>query len=79
MGAGMTTFTMINGMLSSVLLRAPIAYMFGIVLNMGLPGIGLAAPIASVGGLMIAFVFYRTGRWKEKRLVGGPIILDELI
>ena len=77
MGSGMTTFTMINGMLSSVLLRIPFAYLMGIVLDFGLPGIGMAAPAATVGGLIIAFIFYKTGTWKKKRLVGEPILLED--
>jgi len=69
MGAGLTTFTMINGLLSSVLLRVPIAYLFGIVLDWGLMGIGLAAPVASVGAGLVAFAYYKTGQWEKKRLV----------
>jgi putative MATE family efflux protein len=79
MGAGMTTFTMINGMLSSVLLRIPFAYFFGIILEIGLAGIGLAAPAATVGSLAISFLFYKTGKWKEKRLVENPVIFDDLM
>ena len=78
MGAGMTTFTMINGMMSSVLLRIPVAYLFGIVMGMGLPGIGLAAPAATIGALIIAFCYYKTGKWKQKRLLTEPLLLDEL-
>jgi Na+-driven multidrug efflux pump len=78
MGAGMTTFTMINGMLSSLMLRIPFAYLFGIVWAMGLPGIGLAAPTATVGSLAIAFLFYRTGKWKHKKLIGEPVFLEDL-
>jgi len=79
MGAGMTTFTMINGILSSLILRIPVAYLFGIKMNMGLSGIALAAPVASVGGLLIAFLFYKSGKWKHKRLIGDPIIIDDLM
>jgi len=75
MGAGMTTVTMINGMLSSLLLRIPFACFFGFVLDMGLPGIGLAAPTATVGGIIVVFAVYKTGKWKEKKLIGEPIML----
>ena len=78
MGAGMTTFTMINSILSSVLLRAPFAYFFSTTLGMGLPGIGLAAATATAGSLILAFSYYRTGKWKEKRLIGEPILLDDI-
>ena len=75
-GAGMTSITMLNGMLTAVFLRVPFAYLFGIVLKMGLPGIGMAAPCATIGGLLIAFIFYRNGKWREKRLVGEPLVVD---
>ena len=79
MGAGMATFTMINGILSSLIIRAPIAYLLGKVLKMGLPGIAVAAPIASVVGLILSYCFYKSGAWKRKKLIGAPIILDDLV
>ena len=69
MGAGLTTFTMINGMLSSILLRFPLAYLFGITLGWGLTGIGLAAPIATIGALLVSFIYYKTDRWQHYQLV----------
>ena len=76
-GSGMTTFTMINGMLSSVLLRVPLAYLFGIVMGMELTGIGMAAPAATIGAVITAFIFYKTGAWKKKRLIGQPVLYDD--
>ena len=76
MGAGLTTFTMINGLISSILLRVPLAYLFGITFMLGVTGIGLAAPAAALGALVMSFVFYRTGKWKRKRLVEGAEVLD---
>ena len=69
MGAGMTKFTMINSMVNSLLLRIPLAYLFGITLHMGLTGIGLAAPVATVGMTIIAFTYYKTERWARQKLV----------
>ena len=69
MGAGLTTFTMINGMMSSIFLRVPAALLFGIVLNLGLMGIGLAAPVATVGAGIVGFIYYKTGRWTKNKLV----------
>jgi putative MATE family efflux protein len=77
MGAGLTVFTMFSGMLASVLLRVPLALIFSEVLDMGLPGIGLAAPLATAGSLAAAFFFYKTGRWKEKRLIGSAPLFDD--
>lgn len=74
MGAGRTTFTMINGMMSSILLRVPFALLFGTVLQMGLTGIGLAAPVATIGAGIVGFCYYLTGKWKENNIIAGPQI-----
>jgi Na+-driven multidrug efflux pump len=58
-GAGRTTFTMLNSVVSSVFYRIPLALFFGSYLNMGLAGIGLAAPAATVGALAAAFVYIK--------------------
>lgn len=67
-GAGHTTFSLINSMMSSLLLRIPAALFFGKVLDMGLTGIGLGAPVASFGSLVMVLIFYFTGRWKKNVL-----------
>lgn len=67
-GAGRTTFTMINAMMSSILLRVPIALFFGLTLGFGLAGIGLAAPVASIGALVVSLLYMRKGSWKESRI-----------
>jgi putative MATE family efflux protein len=72
MAAGHTTFTMISGMLSSILLRVPIALVFGTALGMGLAGIGLAAPVASLGALVAGALYLRGGSWQRTRIHAGP-------
>jgi putative MATE family efflux protein len=64
-GGGHTFFTLINGILSSVLLRVPVCYFFGITLGWGLSGIGLGAPVASAGTLLIIIGYLFTGKWKH--------------
>ena len=68
-GAGLTTFSMINGMMSSIFLRVPVAILFGIVLDMGLMGIGLAAPVATIGAGIVSLIYYKMGRWEKNKLV----------
>ena len=34
-------------------------------LNMGLQGVGLGAPVASVAALALCIIFYTTGKWKK--------------
>jgi putative MATE family efflux protein len=64
-GGGHTTFTLISSMLSSVLLRVPISYIFGSVMGLGLRGIGMGAPAASAGALLLILGFLISGKWKE--------------
>jgi Na+-driven multidrug efflux pump len=67
MGAGHTLFTLLNGSLSSLLLRIPVAVLFGSVLGWGLTGIGLAGPAATVFGVLLTGWFVLSGRWKNNR------------
>ncbi len=64
-GSGHTTFSLINGILSSILFRIPAAYLFGVLMNMGLTGVGLGAPAASVAAFILCVIFYTTGKWKK--------------
>lgn len=68
-GAGHTTFSLINGVLSSIVLRVPVAFLFGSVFGMGLFGIGLGAPVASLGSLLLVIWFYFSGKWRVSRVL----------
>ncbi|KNF07701.1 putative efflux protein, MATE family [Gottschalkia purinilytica] len=65
-GSGRTTFAMINGILSSILVRVPMAFLLAITFLKGLIGLGLAAPIASVVSIVVSTIYIRTNKWKEK-------------
>ena len=58
---------MVNNMLSAIILRVPVAVVFGLVLNLGLTGVGLGGPMASVGAIILIVVFLISGRWKENK------------
>ena len=64
-GGGHTFFTLLNSVLSSVLLRVPVCYILGITLNWGLRGVGLGAPAASVGALIVTVGYLLSGKWKH--------------
>lgn len=64
-GAGHTKFTLINSILSSLLIRIPVAYVFGMVLGKGLSGVALAAPVATAVAMVMCVIFYFSGRWKR--------------
>jgi putative MATE family efflux protein len=64
-GAGHTFFTLITHMLSSVLLRVPLCWFFGVTLQWGLTGIGLGIPVASAGTVLITTGYLISGKWKK--------------
>ncbi|MBQ7040414.1 MAG: MATE family efflux transporter [Clostridia bacterium] len=70
-GAGHTTVSLINGMISSILFRIPASYLFGMLMNLGLFGVGLGAPVASIASLIFGVAFYISGRWKKQIIVRG--------
>ena len=65
-GSGHTTFSLANGIMSSLLFRIPASYLFGITMGMGLFGVGLGAPIASGAAMVFGLIFYLSGKWKKK-------------
>ncbi|MDR3172452.1 MAG: MATE family efflux transporter [Treponema sp.] len=71
-GGGHTMFTLINGMLSAVLLRVPVSYIFGVVSGWGLFGVGLGAPVASAGTLLVVIGYLISGKWKHNAVVTTP-------
>ncbi len=71
LGGGHTLFNMITNALSSVLLRVPICYFFGVMLEWGIMGVGMGAPVASFGTLLIMIIFLLSGRWKKNLVTKG--------
>jgi putative MATE family efflux protein len=65
LGGGHTLFTLINSIFSSVLLRAPVCYLFGVSAGWGLLGVGMGAPVASAGVLLVIIGYLFTGKWKH--------------
>lgn len=64
-GSGHTGFSLANGIMSSLLFRIPASYLFGILMNMGLTGVGLGGPVASFASLLFGIGFFISGRWKK--------------
>ncbi len=65
-GSGHTTFSLVNGIMSSILFRIPASYLFGMAMGMGLFGVGLGAPIASAAAMVFGLIFFLSGKWKAK-------------
>ncbi|MDR2629535.1 MAG: MATE family efflux transporter, partial [Spirochaetaceae bacterium] len=64
-GGGHTLFTLITSIFSSVLLRVPVCYLFGVSAGWGLFGVGLGAPVASAGVLLVIIGYLFSGKWKH--------------
>jgi putative MATE family efflux protein len=71
-GGGHTLFTLITSIFSSVLLRVPVCYVFGVTAGWGLFGIGLGAPTASAGVLLVVIGFMLSGRWRHNVVKTPP-------
>jgi putative MATE family efflux protein len=62
---GHTLFTLINSIFSSILLRVPVCYLFGVSAGWGLFGVGMGAPVASAGVLLVIIGYLCSGKWKK--------------
>lgn len=63
-GAGHTTWSLITGMVSSLVGRVPASYLFGVAWGMGISGVGLGAPVATLIALIMNIGYYITGKWR---------------
>ncbi len=68
-GAGHTTFSLVNNCVSAIFARIPAAYIFGMVFEMGLFGVGLGAPVASTLSLIMGLIFFISGKWKKMTII----------
>ncbi len=68
MGGGHTMFTLISNVSSSVLLRVPLCWLFGVTLGWNLKGVGLGIPVATFGTLIFTVAFFLTGKWKHNKV-----------
>ena len=68
-GSGHTIISSIGGIMSSIGFRIPMAILFGLVLQKGMWGLGLAAPVASFATSLMLFVYYVTGKWKKNMVI----------
>ena len=66
---GHTMFTAFNNILCSVIIRIPVAYVFGTVMGYGLMGVGAGTPCSTLIGTVIALAYYFIGSWKKGMIV----------
>ncbi len=64
-GHNQTVWVMTQGLVQTLLVRLPLAYIMSIQPNANLTGIGLAAPIATVVGIILNVIYYLRCRKRE--------------
>jgi putative MATE family efflux protein len=67
-GAGHTTYSLFSNILSGIIVRMPLAFLFGNVLGLGLFGVGLAVPMATLSSILLNLWFFLSGRWKVRTI-----------
>ena len=55
---------MLSSMLSSIILRAPLAVLLSRA-GLDIAGIGYAAPAATLAAILMALVYILSGKWKQ--------------
>ncbi|HOQ01226.1 MAG TPA: MATE family efflux transporter [Acetivibrio clariflavus] len=68
-GAGHTVISSISSIMSSIGFRIPFAILLGVTLDKGMLGLGIAAPLASLGTTIFVFIYYLSGKWKVSTVV----------
>ena len=67
-GAGDTVFTLICSFVGNVLVRVPVGYFFGVVLNWGLPGAWIGMGADNILRSILVSWRYLSGRWTQIRV-----------
>ncbi len=67
-GHSKSLFVMIQGLIQTFIVRLPISYFMSIRENASLTEIGVAAPLATVSGILLCFIYYkRLGRTLNRK------------
>ena len=64
--AGSTHIALINAFFSSIFIRVPLAYLLVNKFDLGFNGVGMAMGFATVGSIVIGFIYVRSGKWKKR-------------
>jgi putative MATE family efflux protein len=67
-GAGHTTYSLFTNIMSGIVVRIPMAYLLCVVFDMGLFGVGLSVPLATLSAILCNLWFFLSGRWKMKTI-----------
>lgn len=69
-GHSRSTFVMLQGLAQAFLIRLPMSYIMSIQPAASLTGVGLAAPTATIFGIILCTLYYRRMCAQEKALAG---------
>ncbi len=64
--AGSTQIALLNAFFSSIFIRVPLAYLLVNKFGLGFNGVGMAMGFATVGSIVIGFIYVRSGKWKKR-------------
>ena len=64
-GTGHTKLTLVNNIISAYVIRLPSCFLVERIWSAGLLGLGYALPVASAVQVIVGYVFFASGRWKE--------------
>jgi putative MATE family efflux protein len=78
-GAGHTTYSLFSNILSGIIVRMPMAFLFCNVLGLGLFGVGLAVPMATLSSIICNTWFYLSGRWRKQIVKISDQVSNEII
>jgi putative MATE family efflux protein len=70
-GAGDTMQTMINTLLSLWVIRIPVAKILSMNHLLGINGVWIGFAIGPIAGFLLAYGYFRTGKWKNKIIVNS--------
>lgn len=65
-GSGHTTFSLVNNLICSILVRIPAAWFFSNYIVGGMKGLGIGAPVSTFVSCVFVLVFYFSGKWKKR-------------
>jgi Na+-driven multidrug efflux pump len=69
MGSGNTMVSMIIALISLWVFQFPLAYILSHHTSLAELGIWWAFPLSGILSTIIAIIWFRTGKWKEKKLI----------
>lgn len=75
-GAGDTIVPMFITLFALWIIRIPLSYYFSRFMDTN--GIWLGIPVAWIIGYMFSFIFYKTGRWKNKGVIKHEVVIDAI-